>query len=121
MRSVQPGALPLMMIHGWPGSIVEFAKVLRPLADPRSHGGALADAFDVIAPSIPGFGFSGPTEETVWDLDRVTVVFAELMERLGYDRYGAHGGDLVRWCRRHWVASIPTGSSAYTSTGSQPR
>jgi pimeloyl-ACP methyl ester carboxylesterase len=93
MRSVEPGALPLMMIHGWPGSIVEFAKVLRPLADPRSHGGALADAFDVIAPSIPGFGFSGPTEETVWDLDRVTVVFAELMERLGYDRYGAHGGD----------------------------
>ena len=91
--SAEPGALPLIIIHGWPGSIVEFAKVIDPLADPRSHGGDPADAFHVIAPSIPGFGFSGPTRETGWDLDRVTVVFAELMERLEYDFYGAHGGD----------------------------
>jgi pimeloyl-ACP methyl ester carboxylesterase len=93
VRSAEPGALPLIIVHGWPGSIVEFTKVIGPLADPRSHGGDPADAFHVIAPSIPGFGFSGPTSATGWDLDRVTVVFAELMERLGYDRYGAHGGD----------------------------
>lgn len=93
VRSPEPDALPLIIAHGWPGSIVEFAGIIGPLADPRAHGGNSADAFHVVAPSIPGFGFSGPTRETGWNLDRVTVVFAQLMERLGYDRYGAHGGD----------------------------
>ena len=92
-RSPEPDALPLIITHGWPGSIVEFTEIIGPLADPRAHGGDPADAFHVVAPSIPGFGFSGPTRETGWNLDRVTVAFAELMERLGYDRYGAHGGD----------------------------
>jgi hypothetical protein len=121
VRSAEPSALPLIIIHGWPGSIVEFTRVLDPLTDPRSHGGDPVDAFHVIAPSIPGFGFSGPTRETGWDLDRVTVVFAELMERLDMASTGPTAATSVRWCPRHWVASIPTGSSAYTSTGSQPR
>ncbi len=93
VRSAEPDALPLVIIHGWPGSIVEFSEIIGPLTDPRAHGGDSADAFHVVAPSIPGFGFSGPTHGTGWDLNRVTVVFAELMERLEYDRYGAHGGD----------------------------
>ncbi|MDQ6822571.1 MAG: epoxide hydrolase [Actinomycetota bacterium] len=93
IRSPEPDALPLIITHGWPGSIVEFLDVIGPLTDPRAHDGDPADAFDVVAPSIPGFGFSGPTHETGWDLDRVARAWAELMHRLGYDRYGAQGGD----------------------------
>ena len=93
VRSPEPGALPLLITHGWPGSIVEFLQIVGPLADPRAHGGDPADAFHVVAPSIPGFGFSGRPRETGWNLDRITAAFAELMRRLGYERYGAHGGD----------------------------
>ncbi|WP_433434800.1 epoxide hydrolase family protein [Nonomuraea sp. CA-141351] len=93
VRSPEPDALPLVLTHGWPGSIVEFMKVIGPLTDPRAHGGDPADAFHVVAPSIPGFGFSGPTRETGWDLRRVARAWAELMSRLGYERYGAQGGD----------------------------
>ncbi|WP_431278864.1 epoxide hydrolase family protein [Leifsonia poae] len=93
VRSPEPGALPLILTHGWPGSIAEFEKIIGPLTDPAAHGGDPADAFHVVAPSIPGFGFSGPTTETGWDLDRVARAWAELMHRLGYDRYGAQGGD----------------------------
>lgn len=93
VRSPEPDALPLIITHGWPGSIVEFTKILGPLADPRAHGADPVDAFHVVAPSIPGFGFSGPTRDIGWDLDRVTSAFALLMERLEYGRYGAHGGD----------------------------
>ncbi|MEO3801621.1 epoxide hydrolase family protein [Nonomuraea sp. B1E8] len=93
VRSPEPDALPLVLTHGWPGSIVEFMKVVGPLSDPRAHGGEPADAFHVVAPSIPGFGFSGPTRETGWDLRRVARAWAELMSRLGYERYGAQGGD----------------------------
>ncbi|GAA3248604.1 epoxide hydrolase family protein [Nonomuraea helvata] len=93
VRSPEPDALPLVLTHGWPGSIVEFMKVIGPLTDPRAHGGDPADAFHVVAPSIPGFGFSGPTREAGWDLRRVARAWAELMSRLGYERYGAHGGD----------------------------
>ncbi|MFD1931137.1 MULTISPECIES: epoxide hydrolase family protein [Nonomuraea] len=93
VRSPEPDALPLVLTHGWPGSIVEFMKVIGPLTDPRAHGGDPADAFHVVAPSIPGFGFSGPTRETGWDLSRVARAWAELMSRLGYERYGAQGGD----------------------------
>ncbi|MGI5285860.1 epoxide hydrolase family protein [Nonomuraea polychroma] len=93
VRSPEPYALPLILTHGWPGSIVEFMKVIGPLTDPRAHGGDPADAFHVVAPSIPGFGFSGPTRETGWDLRRVARAWAELMSRLGYERYGAQGGD----------------------------
>src|SRR5215471_9820972 len=93
VRSPEPGALPLLITHGWPGSVVEFMDVIGPLTDPRSHGGDPADAFHVVCPTIPGFGFSGPTRDTGWDMRRVARAVAALMERLGYERYGAHGGD----------------------------
>ena len=93
IRSAEPDALPLIMTHGWPGSIIEFLDVIEPLIDPRSHGGDPADAFHLVIPSIPGFGLSGPTSEPGWSARRVGAAFAELMSRLGYDRYGAQGGD----------------------------
>jgi epoxide hydrolase len=93
VRSPDPEALPLLITHGWPGSIVEFLDIIGPLTDPAAHGGDAADAFHVIAPSIPGFGFSGPTHETGWDTARVARAWATLMSRLGYERYGAQGGD----------------------------
>jgi len=93
VRSPEPDALPLIVTHGWPGSIVELLEILRPLADPRAHGGNPADAFHVVAPSIPGYGFSGPTRDTGWDVRRVARAWATLMARLGYARYGAHGTD----------------------------
>ena len=93
MRSPEPEALPLLITHGWPGSIAEFLDIISPLADPAAHGGDPADAFHVIAPSIPGFGFSGPTHESGWNTVRVAHAWAELMRRLGYERYGAQGGD----------------------------
>jgi epoxide hydrolase len=92
-RSPEPDALPLIITHGWPGSVVEFLKVIGPLTDPRSHGGDPADAFHVVVPSMPGFGFSGPTNDAGWGSRRMATAFAELMRRLGYDRYGAQGGD----------------------------
>ena len=91
--SEEPNAVPLLITHGWPGSIVELMKVLEPLARPRPHGGNPSDAFHVIAPSIPGYGFSGPTTESGWDVKRIAGAFAELMRRLGYSRYGTQGGD----------------------------
>ncbi|MGW2156732.1 epoxide hydrolase family protein [Nonomuraea sp. NPDC001699] len=93
VRSPEPGALPLIVTHGWPGSVAEFMDVIGPLADPAVHGGDPSDAFHVVVPSIPGFGFSGPTTETGWDLERVARAWAVLMDRLGYHRYGAQGGD----------------------------
>lgn len=93
VRSPEPDAMPLMLIHGWPGSVVEFLDVIGPLTDPRSHGAAGADAFDVVIPSIPGYGFSGPAGGTGWNLGRIAGAFAELMSRLGYERYGVQGGD----------------------------
>jgi microsomal epoxide hydrolase len=86
-------ALPLLMTHGWPGSVVEFLDVIGPLAEPQAHGGEPADAFHLVIPSIPGFGLSGPTPEAGWDVPRIARAWAELMRRLGYGRYGAQGGD----------------------------
>jgi len=94
VRSPEPNAFPLILTHGWPGSIVEFLDVIGPLSDPRSHGGNPADAFDLVIPSVPGFGLSGPTREIGWTEQRIAAAFAELMRRLGYDRYGAQGGDV---------------------------
>ena len=94
IRSPEPEALPLIMTHGWPGSIVEFLDVIGPLTDPRAHGGDAADAFHLVIPSIPGFGLSGPTSEPGWTQTRVARAFAELMSRLGYERYAAQGGDV---------------------------
>jgi epoxide hydrolase len=94
VRSPEPDALPLLVTHGYPGSIVEFTDITGPLTDPRSHGGDPADAFHLVAPSLPGFGFSTPVREPGWALARTTRAWAELMGRLGYDRYGAQGGDI---------------------------
>jgi pimeloyl-ACP methyl ester carboxylesterase len=91
--SPEPDALPLVITHGWPSTVYDFLDILGPLTDPRAHGGNPADAFHVVAPSLPGFGFSGPTRETGWDMSRIACAWAELMSRLGYQRYGAQGGD----------------------------
>jgi epoxide hydrolase len=93
VRSPEPGALPLIITHGWPGSVAEFMNVIGPLADPRAHGGDPADAFHLVVPSMPGYGFSGPTSVTGWNVNRIAVAWDELMGRLGYERYGAQGGD----------------------------
>jgi len=93
VRSPEPEAFPLILSHGWPGSVVEFLDVIGPLTDPEAHGGDAADAFHLVIPSLPGFGFSGPTKEPGWDSNRIAGAFAELMSRLGYERYGAQGGD----------------------------
>lgn len=93
VRSPEPGARPLLLTHGWPGSPVEFLDVVGPLTDPASHGGDPADAFHVVIPSIPGHGFSGAPTEPGWDTERVARAWAELMCRLGYGRYAAQGGD----------------------------
>jgi pimeloyl-ACP methyl ester carboxylesterase len=92
--SPEPDALPLIINHGYPGSVVEFMKIIGPLVDPRAHAGDPADAFHVVAPSLPGFGFSTPVREPGWDAARMARAFAELMRRLGYQRYGAQGGDV---------------------------
>ena len=94
VRSPEPAALPLLLTHGWPGSVAEFLDVIGPLSDPRAHGGDPADAFHLVIPSLPGFGFSGPTHEAGWASGRIARAWAELMRRLGYDRYGAQGGDM---------------------------
>ena len=93
VRSSEAGAIPLLLTHGWPGSIAEFMNVIEPLVDPVKHGGKAGDAFHVVVPSIPGFGFSGPTTEKGWDVKRVASAFVQLMSRLGYERFGAQGGD----------------------------
>jgi len=93
VRSKHPDALPLIITHGWPGSVFEMVKSIGPLTDPTAHGGRAEDAFDVVIPSMPGFGFSGKPTETGWGTDRIARTWAELMKRLGYTRYVAQGGD----------------------------
>jgi pimeloyl-ACP methyl ester carboxylesterase len=92
-RSPHAGALPIVLTHGWPGSIVEFQKVIEPLTEPTRHGGTADEAFHVIAPSIPGYGFSGKPRQVGWGVERIGDLWAELMARLGYERYVAQGGD----------------------------
>ncbi|MBO0807514.1 MAG: alpha/beta fold hydrolase [Actinobacteria bacterium] len=92
-RSPHPGALPLVITHGWPGSVIEFRKVIGPLTDPASHGGDPADAFHVVCPSLPGYGFSGKPAAPGWGVGRIAAAWAVLMRRLGYSRYGAQGSD----------------------------
>jgi pimeloyl-ACP methyl ester carboxylesterase len=94
VRSPEPQALPLLLTHGWPGSVAEFLDVIGPLTDPGAHGGDPADAFHLVIPTIPGYGFSGPTGQTGWNFPRIANAWAELMRRLGYDRYAAQGGDV---------------------------
>ncbi|MEU6405209.1 epoxide hydrolase family protein [Streptomyces sp. NPDC046985] len=93
VRSPEPDAMPMVLTHGWPGSVAEFLDVIAPLTDPRAHGGDPADAFHLVIPSLPGYGFSGHPEETGWDTERVGRAWAELMRGLGYRRYLVQGGD----------------------------
>src|SRR6266852_4823115 len=93
VRSRHKNALPVIITHGWPGSVIEQLKVIGPLTDPTAHGGSADDAFDVIVPSLPGYGFSGKPTGTGWDPDHIARAWAELMKRLGYTRYVAQGGD----------------------------
>ena len=93
VRSRHPNALPIIISHGWPGSIIEQLKIIGPLTDPTAHGGRAEDAFDVVIPSLPGYGFSGKPTGAGWDPDRIARAWAELMKRLGYTRYVAQGGD----------------------------
>jgi epoxide hydrolase len=93
VRSPHDSAMPLVLSHGWPGSIVEFQKVIEPLTDPTKFGGEARDAFHVVAPSLPGFGFSGKPTITGWGVERIGAAFVELMARLGYEHYIAQGGD----------------------------
>ena len=99
-RSAHADALPLLLTHGWPGSVVEFLEVLPRLTDPEAFGGQAADAFHVVAPSLPGYGFSEPPRTRGWDEQRIARAYMALMERLGYSRYGAQGGD--------WGAQVTT-------------
>ena len=93
VRSRHMNALPVIITHGWPGSVLELIKVIGPLTDPTAHGGSAEDAFDVVIPSVPGYGFSSKPTGTGWDPDRIAQTWAELMQRLGYTRYVAQGGD----------------------------
>ena len=99
-RSPEPNALPLLITHGWPGSVIEFHKVIGPLTDPVAHGGRAEDAFHVIAPSLPGYGFSEKPRDRGWTVQRIAAAWCELMRRLGYDRFVAQGGD--------WGSAITT-------------
>jgi pimeloyl-ACP methyl ester carboxylesterase len=108
VRSKEKNALPLIISHGWPGSFVEFAKIIGPLTDPAAHGGKVDDAFHVVCPSLPGFGFSSKPKEPGWSSQRMAEVFAKLMARLGYERYGAQGGDWGSGITR-WLASSDGG------------
>jgi pimeloyl-ACP methyl ester carboxylesterase len=94
VRSRHENALPLIITHGWPGSIIELLGIVGPLTDPAAHGGAAEDAFDLVIPSIPGYGFSGEPAELGWGVGRIAGAWAELMRRLGYDRWVAQGGDV---------------------------
>ena len=100
VRSPHPDALPLLITHGWPGSVVEFARVLAPLTDPTAHGGSAADAFHVVCPSLPGYGFSGKPTRTGWGVEKIAEAWDTLMTRLGYERWVAQGGD--------WGAAVTT-------------
>ena len=103
-RSPEAGAVPLVITHGWPGSVVEFQKVIGPLTNPVAYGGSASDAFHVVCPSLPGFGFSGKPIRTGLAIDRIADCWADLMAGLGYDRYGAQGGD--------WGAAVTTAIAA---------
>ncbi len=93
VRSPHEGAMPLILTHGWPGSVIEFMEVIGPLSDPVGHGGRAEDAFHVVVPSLPGYGFSGKPKTAGWDVAHIGKAWAELMRRLGYDRWFAQGGD----------------------------
>ena len=100
VRSPRADAVPLVLTHGWPGSIIEFLDVIAPLTEPEAHGGDPGDAFHVVCPSLPGYGFSDKPSESGWGVERIAAAWATLMDRLGYQRFGAAGGD--------WGTSVST-------------
>ncbi|RVT90545.1 epoxide hydrolase [Sphingomonas crocodyli] len=112
IRSAEPSATPLLLTHGWPGSIVEFLKVIDALADPVRHGGEAADAFHLVIPSIPGYGFSDKPRERGWNIERIARAWAVLMERLGYADYIAQGGDWGAGISQAMGAQAPAGLAA---------
>jgi pimeloyl-ACP methyl ester carboxylesterase len=109
VRSKHPNALPLIMTHGWPGSVFELLKTVGPLTDPPAHEGRAQDAFDLVLPSMPGYGFSGKPTDTGWGPDRIARAWAELMKRLGYTRYVAQGGDWGSPVSSAMARQAPTG------------
>jgi pimeloyl-ACP methyl ester carboxylesterase len=109
VRSRHPNALPLIMTHGWPGSVFELLKTIGPLTDPPAHGGRAEDAFDLVLPSMPGYGFSGKPTDTGWGPERIARAWAELMRRLGYTRYVAQGGDWGSPVSSAMARQAPTG------------
>lgn len=117
VRSPEPGALPLVLTHGWPNSFVEFTRLIGPLTDPRAHGADPAQAFHVVVPSLPGFAFSAPPREEGWNAARVAGLWARLMRRLGYERYGAQGGDFGAYVAPEVAAADPDGVVGVHITG----
>ncbi|WP_309121821.1 epoxide hydrolase [Paenibacillus sp.] len=109
VRSPEPEAMPLLLTHGWPATNLEFLKLIEPLTNPRAYGGDPEDAFHLVIPSIPGFGFSGPTREAGWNTERVAKAWDTLMKRLGYASYGAHGGDAGSLVTRAMGVQRPEG------------
>jgi len=109
VRSKNPNALPVIITHGWPGSVIELLKIIGPLTDPTSHGGKSEDAFDVVIPSLPGYGFSGRPTGTGWDPDHIARAWGVLMKRLGYTRYVAQGGDWGAVVTQSMARQAPTG------------
>jgi pimeloyl-ACP methyl ester carboxylesterase len=109
VKSRHENALPLIMTHGWPGSVIELLETVGPLTDPAAHGGSSGDAFDLVLPSIPGYGFSAEPAETGWDPGRVAQAWAELMHRLGYTRYVAQGGDVGAFVADQMGRQAPEG------------
>jgi pimeloyl-ACP methyl ester carboxylesterase len=109
VRSKNPNALPVIITHGWPGSVIELLKIIGPLTDPTSHGGKPEDAFDVVIPSLPGYGFSGRPTGTGWDPDHIARAWGVLMKRLGYTRYVAQGGDWGAVVTQSMGRQAPTG------------
>jgi pimeloyl-ACP methyl ester carboxylesterase len=109
VKSKNPNAMPLILTHGWPGSIVEFLKLIGPLTDPVAFGGSVEDSFDVVLPSLPGFGFSQQPTETGWNVIRIAKAWAELMRRLGYTHWAAQGGD--------WGSAVTTTLGALQPEG----
>jgi epoxide hydrolase len=109
VRSPEPNAMPLLMTHGWPGSVLEFRNVIGPLTDPVAHGGKASDAFHLVIPSLPGFGFSDKPTSTGWGINRISDAWITLMDRLGYTRWAAQGGD--------WGAAVTTALGYKAPTG----
>jgi pimeloyl-ACP methyl ester carboxylesterase len=109
VRSPHPEALPLIITHGWPGSIIEFFEIIGPLTNPMAHGGCAEDAFHIVAPSLPGFAFSDKPRERGWNVDRIASAWAELMRRLGYAEYVAQGGDWGAWVTTRLAQQRPSG------------